>query len=366
MVKNKSGLSREFIIHPGETLREILEDRGMSQKELALRVGLTEPYISSVINGQKAISVSLAKKLEYALGIDAGFWINLQANYDKELADFEDFNEISDEELAILKKLNDIAEYLKQLGFIEPETHGSLLVVQLRKLLNVSNLKQIPAVSQAGAYRLAKATNVDPYVLFTWLRMSDLLIENQQIEQELDIDKLKRKIPQIKELMFKNFAEVQSRLKSYLAECGIKFSIVKNFRGAPVQGVIKKNDDGTLSLIMTNRKKFADIFWFTLFHEIGHIINGDIEDKLIDYDFVESDAEDKANEYAANILIEAEKYDGFVKKGDYSLAHIKGFCVEQKIPPYVLIGRLHREKRLEYHQHSAEKVKYELEDIEQF
>ena len=300
MVKNRSGLSREFIIHPGETLREILEDRGMSQKELALRVGLTEPYISSVINCQKAISVSLAKKLEYALGVDTSFWINLQANYNKELADFEDINKISDEELEIFKRLNGIAKYLKQLGFLELEVHGPMLVVQLRKLLNVSNLKQIPAVSQAGAYRLATATNVDPYVLFTWLRMCDLLTENQQTEHELDIDKLKRKIPLMKELMFENVAEIQSRLKSHLSECGIKFSIVKHFRGAPVQGVIKKNDDGTLSLIMTIRRKFADVFWFTLFHEIGHIINGDIEDKLIDYDFAKSDVEDKADEYAAN------------------------------------------------------------------
>jgi HTH-type transcriptional regulator/antitoxin HigA len=329
------------------------------QKELALRVGLTEPYISSVINGQKAISISLAKKLEYALGVDAGFWINLQANYDKELADFEDINEISDEELEILKNLNDIIEYLKQLGFLEPEARGSMLVVQLRKLLNVSNLKQIPVVSQAGAYRLATATNVDPYVLFTWLRMCDLLMANQQNEKELDIDKLERKIPQIKELMFKNFAEIQSRLKSYLAECGIKFLIVKHFRGAPVQGVIKKNDDGALSLIMTTRYKFADVFWFTFFHEIGHIINEDIEDKLIDYDFLKNDVEGKADEYAANILIKAEIYEYFVKRGDYSLPNIKRFCAEQEIPPYILIGRLQREKHLEYHQYSAEKVKYE-------
>lgn len=68
-------------------MKEILEDRGMSQKELALRTGVTEAHVSSIVNCQKAISVSYAKKLEYALGIDAGFWINLQANYDKELAD---------------------------------------------------------------------------------------------------------------------------------------------------------------------------------------------------------------------------------------------------------------------------------------
>jgi len=80
-------IRKEFIIHPGETLKEILEDRGMSQKELALRTGVTEAHVSSIVNCQKAISVSYAKKLEYALGIDAGFWINLQANYDKELDD---------------------------------------------------------------------------------------------------------------------------------------------------------------------------------------------------------------------------------------------------------------------------------------
>ncbi len=74
MAKNMNGLSREFIIHPGgETLKEILDDRNMSQKELAIRTGVTEPHVSSVVNCQKAISVAYAKKLEYALGIDASF-----------------------------------------------------------------------------------------------------------------------------------------------------------------------------------------------------------------------------------------------------------------------------------------------------
>ncbi|HHW07598.1 MAG TPA: HigA family addiction module antidote protein [Clostridia bacterium] len=361
MAQNMNGLSLELIIHPGETLREILEDRKMSQKELAARVGLTEAYISNVINGQKAISVSLAKKLEYALGIDASFWINLQANYDKELADFEDFNRISQEEVNILKRLTHIIEYLKELGFLELEAHGAILVVQLRKLLNVSNLTQIPAVSQTGAYRLATAVNVDPFVLFTWLRMCDLLMESQQIEQKLDIDQLKRKIPRIKELMFASFAEIQVRLTALLAECGIKFAIVKHFRGAPVQGLIKKNNDDSLSLIMTNRHKFADVFWFTFFHEIGHIINGDVDDRLIDYDdLINSDAEDKADDFAANTLITPERYAEFVHKGNYSLTHIKLFCAEENIPPFILIGRLHKERRLPYNHYSSEKIKYEL------
>ena len=360
MVKSMSGLSREFIIHPGETLKEVLEERGMSQKELALRTGVTEPYISSMVNCQKAISVTFAKKLEYVLGIDASFWINLQANYDKEQADFEDINKISGEELEILKKLNSIIKHLKQRGFLDPEVYGAMLVIQLRTLLNVSSLKRIPEVSQAGAYRLVMTTSVDPYVLFTWLRMCDLITDNQQIEQELDIDKLKRKISLLKELMFEDVARIQTQLKTYLAECGIKFSIVKHFRGAPVQGVIKKNDDGTLSLLMTIRRKFADVFWFTFFHEIGHIINGDIKDKLIDYEFTKGEVEYKADEFAANTLINVKEYDNFVEKGNFSLPCIKRFCAEQNIPPYILIGRLQRDDRLKYYQYSSEKVRYEL------
>lgn len=360
MAKKRSGLSREFIIHPGETLGEVLKERRMSQYELAVRVGLTEPYISNVVNGQKPLSVSLAKRLEYALGIDTAFWVNLQANYDKELADFKDFNEISSAELNIIRKIKDILEYLKRLGFLEQGVQGPMLVVQLRRLLKVSNIVHIPALSQLGAYRLATKNKVNPYVLFTWVRMCDLIIKHQTVSCVLDVCKLRDKIPLIKELMFYDVAEVQSGLNSILAECGIKFSIVRHFTGAPVQGIIKENDDGTLGLLMTVRRKSADIFWFTLFHEIGHILYGDVKGRLIDYDFAEGVIEDRANEFAENCLIHSDRYGSFVEEKDFSLPAIRQFCTELNIPPYILIGRLQREDLLKYHQYTAERVQYEL------
>lgn len=85
--QNIIGLSNDFIIHPGETLAEVLKDRKMSQKELAIKTRMTEKYISAVINGQKNISSSFANKLEYALGIEKEFWMNLQANYEREKKD---------------------------------------------------------------------------------------------------------------------------------------------------------------------------------------------------------------------------------------------------------------------------------------
>ena len=93
--KNLAGLSRDYIIHPGETLAEVMEDRDMTQRELAVRTGMSEKHISTVIHGKKNISAAFARKLEYALGIETSFWMNLQANYDRELLEFEELNNSS-------------------------------------------------------------------------------------------------------------------------------------------------------------------------------------------------------------------------------------------------------------------------------
>ncbi len=364
MAIKTNGLSREFIIHPGETLKEMLEDRDMTQRELAIRTDVKEPHISGIVNCQKPISASFAKKLEYALGVDASFWINLQANYEKELADFEEINRISSAEIEILKRLKHITDYAKDIRLIHPDAEGSMLVIEGRKLLNVSSMIRIPEITQTGAYRLAPADNVDPYILFTWLRICDLITINQKVNKEMNIDKLKSKLHLIRKLTFEDADTIDLILKEYLADCGIRFAIVKHFTGAPVQGVIKKNHDGTLNLIMTLRRKFADVFWFTLFHEIGHIINGDIENRLIDYEDAKSEIEERADEFAANTLIDPEQYGLFVRAGDCSQTHIQQFCSKQKIPAYILIGRLQRDKHLEYNQLVHEKIKYNLDKIE--
>lgn len=360
MEQRMNGLSRELIIHPGESLKEIIEVREMSQRELAKRIDLTEPFISNVINGKKAISVSLSKKLEYALGIEASFWINLQANYEKELADYEEVNYIRIEEINVLKKLKDIIEYLKEIGFLSAENNASLLVIELRKLLRISNLINIPQVYNNSLYRLAQIDTLDPYILFTWLRVCDLIAEQHRgLKKILDIEKLKEKLPEIKKLMFKKLDVFQDELINVFKACGIKFAIIRSFKGAPVQGVIKKNSDQSLNLIMTKRGKYADIFWFTLFHEIGHIINNDFEKNLVDYNNVDNENEERANQFAANILIDKVEYERFIKQGDYSIQTINKFCEINEIPIYILIGRLQKEKYLEYsQQYENYKVKY--------
>ncbi|MGV8145457.1 MAG: HigA family addiction module antitoxin [Alkaliphilus sp.] len=361
MAKNMNGLSYDLIIHPGETLKELLDENKMSQRELAIRTDVTEKHIRNIVNCQKPISVNVAKKMEYALEIDASFWVNLQANYDKELMDFEEINGITEDERKTFKKLRDIVEYFKQEEMLERGSNDSVDLINFRKKMNVSNLERLPDILQTGAYRVASATNVDKHILFAWLKMCDIITSKIEINTQLDVDGLKSKIHVIKDLMFKDASNLQSKLIGYFAECGIKFSIVKHFKGAPVQGVIKKNEDGSISLIMTIIQKFADIFWFTLFHEIAHIINRDVKNRLVDYISVSTDCEIEkiADEFARNTLISSKEYDLFVSKQDFLLSSIDNFCQENRIPNYILIGRLQKDKYIPYNWYSAEKVRYE-------
>ena len=72
--------------HTGEVIRDELEDRGMSQRQLAKKMGMSYSVLNDIINGKRDISVEYAMMLEAALGIDADFWINMQTQYSKQMA----------------------------------------------------------------------------------------------------------------------------------------------------------------------------------------------------------------------------------------------------------------------------------------
>lgn len=69
-------------IPPGEYLREEIEARGITQKELARRMGRPLNTINEIIHGKKSITAETALQLEEAMPeIPARFWLNLETDY---------------------------------------------------------------------------------------------------------------------------------------------------------------------------------------------------------------------------------------------------------------------------------------------
>ena len=100
MVRSRSVITTP----PGATIKEQLKDRGMSQKEFAARMDMSEKHISKLINGEVQLTPEVAVRLEMVLGVPAKFWNNLEAIYREKLIKAEaEISMDKDEEIA--KKL---------------------------------------------------------------------------------------------------------------------------------------------------------------------------------------------------------------------------------------------------------------------
>lgn len=359
MATKRIGLYPDLLIHPGETLAEVLETRNMTQKELAVRTGVTPKHISKVINGGASITADFAAKLEYALNIEASFWMNLQSEYDIERVACADQNSITEAEIDIARQLKDIWNYLVKIKIVEPLQFYRDRVLELRKILDVSNLTVIPRLQNNAVFRKASHTTINPYVLYAWQKLCVMKVSESKVTAALDLSKLRSYLPNIKTLMFDDINFALSELKKILEECGIKFTVIQNFRGAPVQGYIEKTDNGGLLLCLTIRGKYADIFWFSLFHEIAHIIYEDFEYEYVDYDFEENEIEKRADEFASNILIAPNAYSTFVNNADFSLRAINKLAKENNVPNYIVIGRLQKQGLIPWSKYPKEKLRYE-------
>lgn len=345
MVEKMNGLSLDFIIHPGETIKEVLEEKQMNQEELAIRTGFSPKHVSEVVNGKKGISPSFAKSLEYVFGMPASFWINLQGIYDKEILEYKEQEEIDENEVNIVKSLKAVIKYAENLEIMTKTKNVISQIIELRNICNVNNLTYIGnLVASQVAFRKSQTLETNVYVLYVWLRICELIAEKSDVENVYNEEVLKANIRKIKNCMFLEINEAIKELKIIFSECGIVFQVVKNFTGAPVQGFIKKNNNRII-LSMTIRGAFSDIFWFTLFHEIGHLLNGDIvNSNFIDFTDSRSDMEDLADGFASKTLINENAFNNFINRQNLTEASIINFAKEQGVQPFIVVGRIQKQK----------------------
>lgn len=363
MAAKKIGISRDLIIHPGETIADVLENRGITQAELASRAGVSPAYVSNVIAGKKGISANFAMGLEYALGVPKSFWLNLQANYEAELLEVNEEQTITDEERKVREDLKDIVKYLRKQGKMLIGENKDESILSLRKVLQISNITNLKEMIPTGAFRMAGNAAVNPNVLGAWIRLCQLAGNDKTISAKFEKKYTNDLIQEIKSIMCCKNAELQRDLKNVMEKYGIDFSVVKNFRGAPVHGYISQKNDGIYQMVLTIRGAFADIFWFSLFHEIGHIVNGDIGKNLKFLDYGNDyDKELAADLFASNMLLSPESYKAFIQRNDFSIEAICRYAESQQVMPYIVIGRLQKEKYLAYTMYSKYKLRYKWSD----
>ena len=334
----------DLAIHAGEFLEETLEEIGMTQVELANRLGRPIQAVNEIIKGKKSITSTTALELEDVLGIPSHIWLGLESEYQIVIARQEELKQMEEESKSL--KNYPYADLVK-LGFVKATTKAVEKVDELKRFFSVAKLAQIPQVqAYEPAFRVANTNNVSNEAIATWIQAVRLKAKDMQTDK-FDKKKLKDSLSQIKSLMNLDIKEAINQIQKILNSCGIALVLLPHFKNTKVYGATFWLDNEKAVIAMTLRGSYSDIFWFSFFHEIGHILLHPKREVFLENECVDAKLEkqeDEANEFASETLINEKEYNKFVLKNDFSKESVVNFAQKHKIKTSVIVGRLMHDK----------------------
>lgn len=357
MMTNQTYMS-DLAVPPGEFLSEVLEDISMTQLELAKRMGRPPQAINEMIKGVKAITPETAIQLEKVVSVPAHIWTNLESEYRLIIAQEEE-NVSSKEEVSLVAVFPYLE--LRKMGFVNATRNGIEKVRELRAFFGVSSLKNLSVVEQYNpAFRLAGDNKVSKEAIVSWLRTGELLSKNIDTEK-FSKSKLLAVIPKIRSLTLETNPHVfLSTLREYLADCGVALVVIPHYPKTYVTGATFWRSTDKAVVMMSLRGSWGDIFWFSLLHEIAHIVLHSKRATFIEgrtKNNAHAVQEREADEFASNYLIPVKEYSAFIKICDYSKKAIESFSQKIGIHAGIITGRLQHDNLFPYTKHPC-RIRY--------
>jgi addiction module HigA family antidote len=348
----------DYVSPPGETLEEVLEERGMSQVELAERMGRPKKTINEIIKGKAAITEETALQLELVLGIPAHFWNNRERHYRECLARQEE-----------QKRLKSQIEWLKKIPVNELIKRGWISkfkpkIEQLREVLSFFGVvspeqwEELWSKNLTVDFRKSEVYESDTVALAAWLRQGE--IEANKINCESYNEKnFKLILQQIRQLTTSSPEVFLDKIVPLCAGVGVAVVIIPELFKISISGATQWLTPHKALLQLSLRYKTDDHFWFSFFHEAGHILLHSKREIFLELDKKQTDKKEKeADNFAADFLIPAKELDDFISKNKIikhkqnenkiSKEVIKIFAQSLEIAPGIVVGRLQKEEFLPY------------------
>ena len=350
-----------YEVPPGETIADLLEEQGMTQTELAKRLGVTLKHVNQVVNGGASISAELALGLEKVFRASASFWLSRESLYQADLARRSETHKLKSH-IGWAKQFP--IKDLKKRGHVPADVTGVELVEALLAFLGVAGprLWQDPAV----AYRRSRRYRSDPFALAAWLRVGEL--EAADIDcKPYERDRFIEALNEARRMTRLDPGEWQPQLRELLADAGIAFVIADTFQGARANGATRWLTPSKALLQLSLRYRWEDIFWFSFFHEAAHVAlhrkKGVFVDGLAVAD-PSADAEAErlereADRFAARLLI-PERYEARLRR--LRVTEIHAFADELEIAPAIVVGRLQHEGLMPYRESTKYKRRLHFVD----
>ncbi len=323
---------------PGATLHDALHERGMTQVELAGRTGHSPKHISQIIHGKAPIVPETALELERVLEIPASFWNNRERAYRDYLARTRE-RERLESQVDWLDRFP-VAEMIERQwiqGFEGP-------VAQLREVLSffgIAGPDQWQPVWRMANYRKSASFEVDEYALAAWLREGERRVEAIKTAP-YDASRFRSALHEMRTLTREPVRVFVEKLKDTCASCGVAVVYLPQLKNTRVCGATRWLNPRKALVQLTLRYKKDDYFWFSFFHETGHILLHSKKNIFLDGEEATGELEEEANEFATGFLVDQDALrKRFARRSRISKGEIREFAREQGVAPGIVVGQLH-------------------------
>jgi addiction module HigA family antidote len=336
--------------HPGETLAEKLEEMEMGPKEFALRTGKPEKTIIAILKGESSITTDMAVQFENVTKIPANFWMNHQRGYDEFVA--REKRQVVIEEAVAWSRQFPLADLIKK-RWLPPVSTIQEKTTAMLDFFGFSNhtawenyyFKQQLKV----AFRISLAQTNEPYAISAWLRKGELQAADLEANDYSE-KKFKEVLPELKSIMAKHPADFFNQLQRICLRAGVKVIHTPCIKNAPISGSTRWLND-TPFIQLTGRYNRNDSFWFTFFHEAGHILlhgKKDIFLEKVEYTDKDLEKEQQADEFACKWTLTDDEEAKILEATPLNEEVIRDFAKKFNTHPAIIIGRLQHKKLIPY------------------
>lgn len=350
----------DWVAIPGETISDLLEERGWSQADLATRCAFTTKHVNQLLKGLAPISEETALRLERVLGSTARFWLNLEAQYREHLARQE----------AVVDLVHEV-EWLKELpladmvrfGWVRATGDKSIQVFECLRYFGVASVEawRVQYERPVAAYRASPKLARAPAAVSAWLRCGERSSEDMRCE-EYSKPNFEAALLEARSLTRqKDAAQFLPILISLCARAGVAVVVAPAPRGCPVSGATKWLGPNRALIMLSLRGKTDDKFWFSFFHEAGHLLKHAKKMTFLDIlgeDGLDAEEERQADAFARDFLIPVASARVFIARGDFSERAIVAVAQETGVSPGIVVGRLQHERLVAWSRFNNLKVHY--------
>jgi HTH-type transcriptional regulator/antitoxin HigA len=348
---------------PGDTIGELLEERDLRQAELATRMGVTPKFVNELVAGKASITPTTALALEKALDIPADFWLSREARYQESRARAAAYQDRT-ANISWLAELP-ISDMIK-FKWLKNNPDKPSLVEACLQFFGVASVdawrqQYLEQTNTSAAYRASEKFHRNPGAVATWLRMGEL--GAAQIEcMPFNRDKFLAALVDARALTLESDPDrFIPALRKLLAACGVALVIVRAPKGCPLYGAVRWLSSQKALIQLSVRYLRSDSFWFTFFHECGHIALHGKKILFLEAKGMAGAEEHEANRFAADRLIPAASWATFQPIAITESA-IRKFASSIGIDPGIVLGRLHNDQRVPWNRLNHLKVHYQWKE----